>query len=115
MGLELEFSPNLHYKELTHSSSVGRGTRRRNDHGWRDTTSYRWEKREMAKTRRRNGKRVVAEYFEVGPDLELAALLEFWVAYLLWIDDMRFEKIFADFMRPMCSGPGYCNICDGKE
>lgn len=115
MRLELEFHPNLHYKELTHSSSFGRGTLRRNDHGWRDTTSYRAEKREMNKTRRRNGKRIIAEYDEIGFDLALYEQLCFWVAYLFWIDDRYFAQIMVDFLRPMCSGPGFCHICDGEE
>jgi hypothetical protein len=105
--LALEFSVNLHYKEYTHFDG-GRG--------WRPaSTPYRWEKRRMAKIARRNAEVVVQEYFDVGPDLELEALLQFWVAYLMWVDNVRFEQVMFEFLRPDCSGPGYCNICDGKE
>jgi hypothetical protein len=105
--LVVEFSPNLHYKELTHFDG-GRG--------WRPaTTPYRWEKRRMAKLSRRNGREIVAEYSDVGPDLELAALLELWVAYLLFLDKLYFIQAFSMLMQPACDGPGYCAICDGKE
>lgn len=105
--LVLEYSDSLHYKEITHYDG-GRG--------WRpDETVYRWEKRRMAKRSRRNGREIVAEYSDIGPDLELAALLELWVAYVLFLENLEFARVFVDFMRPACSGPGYCNICDGKE
>ena len=69
----------------------------------------------MAKLSRRNGREIVAEYSDCGPDLELAALLEFWVAYLLWLEATEFARVMVAFLRPDCDGPGYCHICDGKE
>lgn len=105
--LALEFSTNLHYKEHTHFDG---------NQGWRPAnTPYRWEKRRMAKLSRRNGREIVAEYSDSGPDLELAALLELWVAYLLWLDKLYFIQAFSMLMQPDCDGPGYCHICDGKE
>ncbi len=105
--LALEFSVNLHYKEITHFD----GTQ-----GWRPAnTPYRWEKRRMAKLSRRNGREVVAEYDETGPDLELQAQLQLWVAYLLWLEAWNFAQVMLDFLRPDCDGPGYCHICDGKD
>lgn len=105
--LAVEFSDNLHYKEITHQDG-GRG--------WRPaSTVYRWEKRRMAKLSRRNGREIVAEYGDSGPDLELAALLELWVAYLLFLDAMWFMQTFSMLMQPFCDGPGMCHICDGKE
>jgi len=108
--LALEFSVNLHYKEVTHHDG---------GHGWtksgsRGRTTYRIEKRRMAKVSRRNGKELIAEYSDTGPDLELAALLSLWVAYVLFLEDLAFAKVMLDFMRPGCDGPGYCHICDGK-
>ena len=104
--LVLEYSDSLYYKELTHFD----GTR-----GWRPaTTPYRWEKRRMSKVSRRNGKEIVAEYSDSGPDLELAALLELWVAYLLFLDKLYFIQAFSMLMQPDCDGPGYCSICDRK-
>jgi hypothetical protein len=109
--LALEFSVNLRYKEITHHDG---------GHGWtksgsRGRATYRWEKRRMAKLSRRNGREIIAEYSDSGPDLELAALLELWVAYLLFLENLEFARVFVDFMRPACDGPGYCHICDGKE
>ena len=109
--LAIEFSYSLAYKEYTHHDG---------GHGWTKSGNqcrgiYRWEKRRMAKLSRRNAQVIVAEYSETGPDLELAALLELWVAYLLFLDTLAFAKAMVEFMRPDCSGPGYCNICDSKE
>jgi hypothetical protein len=106
MALALEISYNLLYKEYTHCDG-GRG--------WKPaSTIYRWEKRRMAKVSRRNGRKVVAEYADaVG--MELQEQLLFLLAYLSFVEDQEFAKVMVEFMRPMCSGPGNCHICDGKE
>jgi len=103
-GLAVEFSPNLLYKEYTHCDG-GRG--------WKPaSTIYRWEKRRMAKLSRRNGRKVVAEYGDA-VDMELQEQLLFTLAYLYMIEANHFAKLVVELMRPMCSGPGYCNYCDG--
>jgi len=104
--LALEFSPNLHYKEITHFDG-GRG--------WRPaTTPYRWEKRRMAKLSRRNGREIVAEYSETGPDLELHTQLQLWVAYLLWLDKQAFYAAFSGLYSSEC-GDSYCSICGSEN
>jgi hypothetical protein len=109
-GLALEFSVNLCFKELTHHDG---------GHGWTKSQGqgrgyYRWEKRRMAKLSRRNGVKIVAEYSTV-VDLELQEQLQFVIAYLLFAETLAFGKVMVEFMRPMCSGPGNCNVCDNKE
>jgi hypothetical protein len=68
----------------------------------------------MAKLSRRNAREVVAEYNAV-VGMELQEQLLFLLAYLSFVEAQQFAYVMQEFMRPMCSGPGYCHICDNKE
>jgi len=103
--LAAEISYNLLYKEYTHCDG-GRG--------WKPSeTTYRWEKRQMAKLSRRNAKVIIGEFEQV--DYDLLDQLTFMMAYFEFVEMQQFAALMVEFMRPMCSGSGYCDICDGKE
>lgn len=109
MHLALEFSDTLRYKERTHWDE-------NSDHLVVRNTRYGWSKRKMAKVSRRNGKVLIAEYDDEGFDLELYELLICWMAYVQWYDLWLFEQAMESLSGTYgCSGPGYCNFCDGKE